>query len=109
MPDQYLSDLNESFQVNVIGNIQLFNAFLPSILKGQVKKVITIGSLNADTEITAKYDLATCVPYSISKAALNMAVAKYSAEYREKGVLFMSVAPGSTETFTSANSEFADL
>ena len=109
MPDQYLSDLNESFQVNVIGNIQLFNAFLPTILKGQVKKVITIGSLNADTEITAKYDLATCVPYSISKAALNMAVAKYSAEYREKGVLFMSVAPGSTETFTSANSEFAEL
>lgn len=104
-PDQYLSDLEEIFQVNVVGNIQLFNTFLPLVLKGETKKVITLGSLNGDTDLTAKYNLATMVPYSISKAALNMAIAKYSAEYREKGVLFMSIAPGSTATFEPTESK----
>lgn len=100
-PEQYAQDLNESFQINVVGNIQLFNAFIPLISKGGVKKVITLGSMSADIDLTAKYDLSTAGPYSISKAALNMAVAKYSAEFREKGILFMSIAPGATDTFSS--------
>ena len=61
--------------------------------------------MHGDLEITGKYDLATSVPYSISKAALNMAVAKYSAEYRSKGVLFTSIAPGATATFVPSERE----
>lgn len=108
-PGQYAQDLNESFQINVVGNIQLFNAFIPLISKGEVRKVIALGSMSADIDLTAKYDLSTTGPYSISKAALNMAVAKYSAEFREKGILFMSIAPGATDTFSSTKREALHL
>lgn len=37
-------------------------------------------------------------PYSISKAAMNIAVSRYSAEYASQGVLFLSVAPGIIDT-----------
>jgi NAD(P)-dependent dehydrogenase (short-subunit alcohol dehydrogenase family) len=82
----------------VIGNINLFNLFLPIILKGQTKKVIAISTGMADADLVTKYDVDNGAPYAISKAALNLAVAKYSAEYRSQGVLFLSISPGFVET-----------
>lgn len=32
--------------------------------------------------------------YAMSKAALNVVVAKFAAEYRDKGVIFLALAPG---------------
>lgn len=52
----------------------------------------------ADIELTANYGFELDAPYSITKAAMNMAVAKFSAQYSEEGVLFMSVAPGLVDT-----------
>lgn len=37
-------------------------------------------------------------PYCISKAAMNMAVAKFSAQYVDQGVLFTTIAPGDVDT-----------
>jgi len=56
--------------------------------------VIAISSASADADLTAKFDLYDAAPYCISKIALNMAVAKFSAEYATKGVLFMTISPG---------------
>lgn len=86
------------FRVNVVGNINLFNAYMPLVLKGAGKKVITISAGFADLDLTAKYRIQTAVPYSTSKVAVNMAVAKFHAEYSEQGVLFMSICPGLVET-----------
>jgi NAD(P)-dependent dehydrogenase (short-subunit alcohol dehydrogenase family) len=91
-------DLLHTFQANVVGNIHLFNLFMPLILKGKTKKVLAISSGMADNEFTAKYDIVWNAPYAISKAALNMAVAKFSAQYRKDGVLFMAICPGSVNT-----------
>jgi NAD(P)-dependent dehydrogenase (short-subunit alcohol dehydrogenase family) len=88
----------ELFQVNVVGNIHLFNLFLPLILKGKAKKVITISSGMGDFEMARKYNIFEDGSYSISKAAVNMAVAKFSAEYAKEGVLFLSICPGLVET-----------
>jgi NAD(P)-dependent dehydrogenase (short-subunit alcohol dehydrogenase family) len=82
----------------VIGTIHLINLFIPLILKGDKKKVITLSTGFADTELTARYNLPVAGPYSISKAAVNMAVAKFSAQYAEDGVLFIAISPGSVET-----------
>lgn len=71
---------------------------MPLVLNGREKKVITISSGMADLEITRKYDLDPGGPYSISKAAMNVAVAKFSAQYAKDGVLFMSICPGAVET-----------
>jgi NAD(P)-dependent dehydrogenase (short-subunit alcohol dehydrogenase family) len=90
--------LIEHFRVNAIGPIHLFNIFMPLILNGRAKKVIAISTGASDPEMTLKPDMFQATSYSMSKAALNMAVAKFSALYREKGVLVMAICPGAVDT-----------
>ena len=89
--------MKEVFQINVIGNVHLFNLFLPLILKGQAKKIITLTSGFADMEWTNQWDLTPAPFYSMSKAAMNMITAKYSAQYKKDGVLCLSLSPGMVE------------
>jgi len=96
-PKELEDDLNRSLQANIVGQIHLFNLFLPLVLKGKTKKVIHVSTAFADVEFTAQHDIENAPLYSISKAAMNLAVAKYSAVYKKDGVLFISVAPGSVE------------
>lgn len=71
---------------------------MPLVLKGTAKKVFTLSSGHADMDLVAKWDIHVGGPYTISKGAMNVAVAKYSAEYRKHGVLFMSISPGAVDT-----------
>ncbi|KAH8693986.1 short-chain dehydrogenase [Talaromyces proteolyticus] len=96
-PERLEEDILECFRTNVVGNVHLFNLYMPLILKGHVKKVIAITSGFADDDLTTTYAIDVAGPYSISKAAMNTAVAKFSAEYAERGVLFMGIAPGAVE------------
>lgn len=68
------------------------------MLKGKVKKVISISSGLADDGLTREYEFAHGLPYSISKAAMNSTIAKYSAQYSRQGVLFLSISPGVVDT-----------
>ncbi|UNI17469.1 hypothetical protein JDV02_003810 [Purpureocillium takamizusanense] len=102
-PEALEKDLLQSFQINVAGNIHLFNAFLPLIRNGHAKKVVSISTGMADIDLIAGYDIAMAGPYSISKAALNAAVAKYSAQCKQEGILFMSISPGLVETGQAAH------
>jgi NAD(P)-dependent dehydrogenase (short-subunit alcohol dehydrogenase family) len=91
------------FQTNVIGNIHLFNLFLPLVMKGKVKKVITISSGHADLDFINSTELETSALYAASKAAMNVIVAKFNAQYKKDGVLFVSVSPGVVEVGHFAN------
>ncbi|KAK4240130.1 hypothetical protein C8A03DRAFT_31787 [Achaetomium macrosporum] len=82
------------FQTNVVGNIHLFNLFLPLVLKGKVKKVIAISSGHADLDMINDLEIDIGPLYAASKAALNVIVAKFNAQYKKDGVLFLSVSPG---------------
>ncbi|KAI9154970.1 Short chain dehydrogenase virK [Paramyrothecium foliicola] len=93
-PEELDEDFLKSFKINVLGNIHLFNLYTPLILKGQAKKVITISSGLADLDPIWQFDSEVAAGYSISKAAMNIAVAKFSAQYRKEGVLFISISPG---------------
>ncbi|KAL2825097.1 NAD(P)-binding protein [Aspergillus cavernicola] len=97
-PKELEKDLVESFKVNVVGNIHLFSLFLPLVMKGNAKKVITITSGMADIEFISTYDIAPAAPYSISKAGMNAAVAKFSAQYKKDGILFIGISPGMVDT-----------
>ncbi|KAH8647182.1 putative carbonyl reductase [Xylariales sp. PMI_506] len=97
-PAKLEEDLLEHFKVNTIGPIQLFNLITPLVLKGKAKKVIAISTGHADLDLINHEAVAIAGPYAISKAALNIAVAKFSAEYRDQGVLFMSISPGVVDT-----------
>ncbi|OCH92055.1 NAD(P)-binding protein [Obba rivulosa] len=91
-------DIHKSIQVNVIGVIHTINAFLPLVRKSSIKKVITISSGVADPGYTLASGFATAAPYSISKAALNLAIVKYAAKYQEEGIVFLSISPGVVNT-----------
>ncbi|TVY84580.1 putative oxidoreductase [Lachnellula suecica] len=91
-------DLISLFQVNVIGNIRLFNTFLPLIKNGPTKKIATLSSGFTDEKLTVDYEVFESAPYSISKSAMNMVTAKYQAEFKKEGVIFMGVCPGTVDT-----------
>ena len=97
-PQTLIEDLQASFEVNVIGVINTVNTFIPLIRKGQEKKVITLGTGMADIDLINDFDVAIGAPYSISKGAVNVAVAKYNALYKSEGILFMAVSPGFVDT-----------
>ena len=71
---------------------------MPLILKGRAKKVIAISTGISDPEMTLKADIFQATSYSMSKAALNVAVAKFSALYRKEGILVMAICPGAVDT-----------
>lgn len=58
---------------------------MPLLQAGQAKKVIAISSGIADIDNTLVGELDMSVPCSISKAALNMVIAKYAVAYKAKG------------------------
>ena len=45
-----------------------------------------------------EFSVANHAPYSSSKAAVNVLVAKYNTAYRSQGILFMSISPGFVNT-----------
>jgi NAD(P)-dependent dehydrogenase (short-subunit alcohol dehydrogenase family) len=47
--------------------------------------------------------------YSASKAALNIIVAKFNAEYKKEGILFLSISPGLVEVGRYANGTYLSL
>ncbi|EPQ60223.1 NAD P-binding protein [Gloeophyllum trabeum ATCC 11539] len=91
-------DLREAFNVNVVGVVHSINAFLPLLKKGSLKKVITLSTGTADVDFTLKVNFPITAPYSISKAALNMVVAKYAVEYKNEGIAFLAISPGLVNT-----------
>ena len=81
-----------------MGAVAATNAFLPLIERGTQKKVINISSAAGDSEFVDKFGYVTSVPYSISKAALNLINTKYAVEFRGKGYTFLAISPGLVDT-----------
>jgi len=96
------NDLLDSFNINVVGVIHTINIFLPLLKNGKAKKVITITSGVGDLDATMAAELSTSAPYSISKAAVNMVNAKYAAQYKPEGFVFLALSPGLVDTSTRA-------
>lgn len=84
--------------------MHLFNLFLPLVRKGQVKKVITISTGMADLDLINNCEVDIAGLYAASKAAMNVIVAKFNAQYKKDGVLFLSISPGLVEVGRFANS-----
>ncbi|KAK1979557.1 short-chain dehydrogenase [Colletotrichum cereale] len=97
-PQQLEEDLLHNFKVNVVGNVHLFNNYMPLVLKGNAKKVITLSSGMADIDLINQYRVDVSGPYSISKGAANVAISKFHAQYAGDGVLFMGISPGLVDT-----------
>lgn len=92
--DKISEELGKLYQTNIAGNIQLYRYFMPLILKGDVKKVVAISSGLADLKSLNGLGLTNSPLYALNKAGLNVLMAKYSAQYKKDGVLFVSICPG---------------
>jgi NAD(P)-dependent dehydrogenase (short-subunit alcohol dehydrogenase family) len=104
-PVRLTQELTDCFTTNVIGNVHLFNAFMPLVLKGTGKKVVTLGTGLSDLDLTVRYQFYEGAPYSVSKTAMNMVTAKFQAEYQKDGVLFADISPGFVNTGQYDNSK----
>ncbi|KAH9946746.1 hypothetical protein B0H21DRAFT_742225 [Amylocystis lapponica] len=93
-------DLKKSFEINVVGVVHTINAFLPLVRAGTVKTVVSLSTGIADTDFVRAAGHALSAPYCISKAALNMVVAKYAARFKDEGVVFLALSPGLVNTST---------
>ncbi|KAG1754729.1 uncharacterized protein EDB91DRAFT_1095248 [Suillus paluster] len=98
-------DLLDSFNVNVVAVIHTINIFLPLLKNGKAKTVVTISTGLGDLDATLAFENAASAPYSISKAAVNMVNAKYAAQYKPEGFIFLALSPGLVDTSTRAPTE----
>jgi NAD(P)-dependent dehydrogenase (short-subunit alcohol dehydrogenase family) len=89
-----VTDMHKLLDINVIGNIHFYTAFVPLLLKGTVKKAICITSGMSDVDMVNSLAIDTGALYSISKAAMNLVTAKFNAQYKSEGVLFLGICPG---------------
>lgn len=98
-PTALEDDLMASFRANVVEVANTINIFLSLLRSGREKKIITISSGMADTELINRFSVPIAAPYSISKAATNALVAKYNAALgKSEGMLFLALSPGLVDT-----------
>ena len=86
------------FRTNTLGPIHTINAFLPLLKAGTTKKCLTISSTAGSPKVANTSNFVVSGGYGISKAGLNLAIAKYAARFRDEGIIFLSVTPGMVKT-----------
>ncbi|EPQ50278.1 NAD P-binding protein [Gloeophyllum trabeum ATCC 11539] len=98
-------DLFATLEVNVYGVMITILTFIPLLKKSSIKKVVTLSSAMCDLDFINGTGMTTSVSYSISKGAVNVAMAKFAAKFKDDGIIFLSICPGLTSTgATSAES-----
>ncbi|KAF2735258.1 NAD(P)-binding protein [Polyplosphaeria fusca] len=90
----FAEEFDKCMHTNTVGILYTVNAFLPLVKKSSVKKVTVISSGHADLEAVLEAEIVDAVPYALSKAAVNILVAKYAMELRGEGITFLSLSPG---------------
>ncbi len=63
-----------------------------------MKKCIVISTTAGSPKVALQSGITHFVGYGISKAGLNLAVAKFAGRFKEEGLIFVSVTPGMVKT-----------
>ncbi|KAJ6522720.1 NAD(P)-binding protein [Mycena capillaripes] len=86
------------FRTNVLGIVHTIKTFLPLLRGGPTKKVAVLSTGNADLDATLTMANPGRVGYAISKAAMNMAIAKLALALKPEGFVFVSISPGMVDS-----------
>ncbi|KAI0930124.1 hypothetical protein AcW1_008886 [Taiwanofungus camphoratus] len=89
--------LTEEIYINTVAPVQLVRALLPLIRKGQEKKIAFITSVLGSLELAPMFS-ELAIPYSISKAGLNMLARKWGSSLKTEGITTVLIHPGWVDT-----------
>ncbi|OCB86052.1 short-chain dehydrogenases/reductase [Sanghuangporus baumii] len=70
----------------------------PLLRAGKTKKVLVVSSSMGSPSFALATNASTAGPYAISKAALNMVVAKFAIKLKDEGFTIIAVSPGLVRT-----------
>ncbi|KZT53182.1 NAD(P)-binding protein [Calocera cornea HHB12733] len=93
-----VSEIENTYRNNVMGNILSINAFLPLVKLGTKKTVVAISSGMGDLEFQEELGYSGNAVYGASKAALSFLIGKYAIRYRKEGMIFFALCPGWVRT-----------
>ncbi|KAH8834905.1 hypothetical protein DL96DRAFT_1572212 [Flagelloscypha sp. PMI_526] len=106
-PVETMSDLAETFNVNVIGTHLVITGFLPLLRNGNGKKIVIVGSMLGSLTLSADFALIPAPAYKISKSATNMMTRQYAHDLDKEGFTVFTFSPGWVKT--DMGSENAEL
>jgi len=104
-PNTLEEDLMLYFKTNTVGPMHAINAFLPLLRAGTAKKCVVISTTAGSPKVASATNFANFVGYGVSKAGINLAVAKYAARFRDEGIIFFAVTPGMVKTMPGTEEE----
>jgi NAD(P)-dependent dehydrogenase (short-subunit alcohol dehydrogenase family) len=93
-----VSAIDQALGTGVYGTLWITNALIPLIEKSQQKKIVHITSGMVDLDLIKSTGISYAVPYAIAKASMNILVAKYAAELKDKGIKVLALSPGWVNT-----------
>jgi NAD(P)-dependent dehydrogenase (short-subunit alcohol dehydrogenase family) len=98
---------NDVLATNVYGALALSEALLPNIIAGRQKKIIAVTSGAGMIRVLPRMPQIPLY-YSVSKAALNLAMRALGIELAPRGVIVGLVGPGSVDTdmYASAQADY---
>jgi NAD(P)-dependent dehydrogenase (short-subunit alcohol dehydrogenase family) len=97
--DNWAHELN----VMAMGPFRVIQAFMPQVLAGQQKKIVTISSQTG----AHAYDHVIGYSYASAKAAVNRLMTGLATEFRDQGVIIVPLHPGWVKTEMAG--EVADI
>jgi len=89
-------------KVNIIGQVQVSEAFLDNVAASKQKKIISMTSTGGSI---GELEIPIAPAYRASKAGLNMAMRAYSLHLKRKGIIVGIIAPGTVDTEDYMNAE----
>ncbi len=89
-------------KVNIIGQLQVSEAFQDNVAASKQKKII---SMTSDGGSIGELEIPIAPAYRASKAGLNMVMRAYALHLKRKGIIVGIIAPGTVDTADYMNAE----
>ncbi|CRG92714.1 hypothetical protein PISL3812_09780 [Talaromyces islandicus] len=102
-----MENLQESFNINVLGVHWTTRVFIPLLQKGTQKKIVNISTTIGSLALSRFVHLLPAPAYKITKAALNSLTVQYALDYEKEGFTIFALSPGWLRT--DLGGEQADL
>ncbi|CAJ0545129.1 Ff.00g086020.m01.CDS01 [Fusarium sp. VM40] len=95
---EHMSDLAETYNINVIGVHNVTSTFLPLLRRGSQKKIINISTTLGSIGMAGHFMFQPTPAYKVAKAALNMLTVQYAHELKSEDITVIAVCPGWVKT-----------